>query len=797
MPESKDKTALRLPNRNPNPISSDVFLPKFVDIVLFVLFVALLTLIYSPVMLHPPYMPKVGDIAIRDVKADRDLLIEDRETTRLRRRQAAQAVAPVYDWDPGMVEPIIRQLVGALKWLESTRTAARVARVAAAPPAAGDTPAKGNILEEKKPSRERFSQMLEEEMPADAYEAILALESFDLLKERIRRWLYSLRQQPVVNGPKVLETLEELPHYIVHSIIEDTGRQASGNAGLIDLNGMHRLLGASIPRWLEDFPLSIRQWLLEEVRSQVRPNLVLSLAKTKKARNKAFNAVEPVFFQSRRGQMVVREGAVVTEAALMKIKVMHQNNWTSVMMLRVLGLATAMGLFLLLSRWFLTITSVAFPRDRKTTYMLVTILLVTSLLSAITFALGRGLVELLDWPERMVTYLPHVALGSALASLTVGARAGIPGGSLTMGVILSFLASLVTQGGLPLFIYFMIGSLVGGASLRTCRRRFDVLRCGLRVGLIQVVAMPIVELMAGYAPTWDWVLGGTMALASGILTGLWGLALIPLLESLFNITTDSRLMELASGDNPLIRELSLRSPGTYHHSVMMGNLAEAAAENIDANPLLARVMALYHDIGKMKKPHYFVENQSGENRHDHLLPSMSTKIILAHVKDGLEMARQHNLGAPICEAIATHHGTSLLQYFHNRAINQAAKRGEQISEEEFRYPGPTPRSREAGILMLADSVEAAARTLSSPSPTQIQSLVSRIVAGKIRDAQLDECRLTLREIARIEEAFTRVLTLGFYHRRIKYPDQMQKQKKGHRINGRSPGANRPLTVARS
>lgn len=814
MSNHQDTPQLRPHRRLYERIRNDDFrFPKFLDAILFLLLIAVLTLIYSPMALRLPYLPEVGEVATRNIKASRDLLIEDVETTLKRRQQEALSVPPIYDWDSGMVEPIIHQLEEALTWLETTHPDSRVsvAPLVSMPintlidsqiPISKEPLTSSTLLlkpkhslEEMKARKEAFSQKLEEAIPDKAYQSLLGLNTVQSLFHATRNWLNSLNQKPVVSSLEVLKDLSVLPYYVVHSIYDGSNKQVSGTTGVIDLAGMRQLLGETITSWLGEFPPEVRQWLLEEVRTQIRPNLVLNLSETQAKRMKAYNAVEPVYFQAKRGQMVIREGAVVTEPARLKIEAMNQNRWTYSVLWRIIGLAATLGSLLWVGRWFLMITSTAFPRDRKTSYILGSIVLVTSILCAMTYAVGQGLVELLNWPADMVVYLPHVALGSALASLIVGARAGIPGGALILGTTISFLSAVVANGGLPLFIYYLIGSMVGGATLRTCRKRFDVLRCGLRVGLAQMFAMPIVELLAGHDPSWNWLLGGGMALSSGLLAGLWGLALIPLFESLFNITTDSRLIELASGDHPLVRELSLRSPGTYHHSVMMGNLAEAAAESIHANPLLARVMALYHDIGKMNSPHYFVENQSGENRHDNLSPSMSTKVIMAHVKNGLDLAQKYKLGGPIQEAIVSHHGTSLLQYFYNRAINLAAKRQETISSDEYRYPGPKPRSKEAGILMLADSVEAAARSLKTPSPAQIQSLVKRIFGTKIDDGQLDECRLTLREMARIEMAFTRVLTLGFYHHRIEYPDQVSTHRKILRNNGKNSSQVRPQSVA--
>ncbi|MBF0368419.1 MAG: HDIG domain-containing protein [Magnetococcales bacterium] len=746
------------------------------DGVVYLVLVALLTLIYAPVAMRSSDVLEIGDIASRDIKASRDLLIEDHQTTLKRRKQAAQEVSPVYDWDPGMLEPILRQLKDVVTWLESIRTSP------------GKSPPE--VI------HDTLTMRTEAEVSVRVLEALLVEEDYPRLVKSIEGWLLAHSNQRVVSGPEVLKDLRR-GEYIVHSLADGSEERMTGASQVIDLGDMRRLLAESAAGRLSGMQLLLREWLLSEVQAQLRPNLVLNLTETSRRSKAAYDAVEPVFFQVRRGQMVVREGAVVTGAMQQKLEALNRSHWSDTTFFRTTGLAMVLLLFLWLARRFLLVTSIAFPRDRKTSYILGTILLVVALLSAITFAVGQGLAELFQWPVGLVVYLPHPALGSALASLTVGARVALPGGALIIGTLLSFLTALVANGGLPLFIYHLVGSLVGGYSLRTCRHRFDVLRAGVWIGLVQMMTVPVVELLAGHLPSWNWTLGVGMAFCSGLLAGLWGLALIPLLESMFDITTDSRLLELASGDHILLKQLSLRTPGTYHHSVMMGNLAEAAAENIGANPLLARVMALYHDIGKFTKPHYFVENQSGENRHDQLVPSMSKQVIMAHVKDGVELARRYKLGEPIIEAITTHHGTSLLQYFYNKALPMATSKGGTVLEADYRYPGPIPRSREAGILMLADSVEAAARTLKSPSPSQIEALVRRIVTSRIADGQLDDCRLTLREVAGIEEAFIRVLTLGFYHHRIEYPDQIKQNRASKRSGTNGVDKSRLTPLAKS
>jgi putative nucleotidyltransferase with HDIG domain len=247
------------------------------------------------------------------------------------------------------------------------------------------------------------------------------------------------------------------------------------------------------------------------------------------------------------------------------------------------------------------------------------------------------------------------------------------------------------------------------------------------------------------------------------------LGMAPIIESLFGYTTDIKLLELANLDHPLLKDLILQAPGTYHHSIIVGSLVEAGAKSIAANPLLARVSAYYHDIGKLKKPLYFIENAGGmENKHDHLTPTMSSLILTSHVKDGVELAHENRLGERIVHIIQQHHGTSLISYFYQKAKEKENPEMDSIDEKDFRYPGPKPQTKEAGIVMLADAVEAASRTLSEPTPSRIKGLVQRIVNNIFLDGQMEECELTLKDLQKIEESFSRILT-AYFHQRIDYP----------------------------
>jgi hypothetical protein len=244
---------------------------------------------------------------------------------------------------------------------------------------------------------------------------------------------------------------------------------------------------------------------------------------------------------------------------------------------------------------------------------------------------------------------------------------------------------------------------------------------------------------------------------------------LPVFEHLFSVVTDIRLLELSNQNLPLLRTLALEAPGSYQHSLMLGHLAEAAAEAIGADSLLARVSGYYHDIGKTKMPDYFIENQSkGLNRHDRLEPSMSALIIAAHVKEGVEMARKARLPEPIATAIREHHGTKLIRYFYQKAVTRSDGGPEGVQETDYRYPGPKPSTRILGILMIADAVEAASRTLIEPTPAKIRAMIQAIVDDCLRDGQFDDCDLTMRDLSIIVATLERTVTTVFHHR-IDYP----------------------------
>ena len=325
------------------------------------------------------------------------------------------------------------------------------------------------------------------------------------------------------------------------------------------------------------------------------------------------------------------------------------------------------------------------------------------------------------------------------------------------------------------FSFLVVALIAGSISVRAislCRSRRDFYFSGFAVGAVVgitaalVYSLEMTSLNLESLTSLAFIFGA--GVLGGVLSAIFTVTFVPLFESIFDIMTDLKLLELSSLSHPLLKDLMVRAPGTYHHCMVVGSMVEAACDQIGVNGLLGKVMAYFHDVGKMEHAAYFIENQTkGYNPHDTISPYLSKTIIIAHVKDGVELISKHKLGREILAGVKEHHGTTLINYFYKKAQKQADE-NESVKEEDFRYPGPKPQFKESAILMLADSIEAAARTIDEPSPLKIQNLIDNMVDSKFRDGQLEECHITFSEIRAIKESFYKIL-VGVYHHRVEYP----------------------------
>lgn len=384
-----------------------------------------------------------------------------------------------------------------------------------------------------------------------------------------------------------------------------------------------------------------------------------------------------------------------------------------------------------------------------------------------------------------VGFAVPLATGPMLVSLFMGRQAG-----MLYALATALLACMLWPNSGGLFVFYLLSGVVASHYVRDGRTRLSMIGAGAWSALAGVLALTSVALCQGWLVSSIFLAAMGAAITGLLLSGILAAGLAPLAENSFGFISAPHLMELASMDHPLMQELMLQAPGTYHHSLVISSMVEAAAKEIGADPMLAKVAALYHDMGKLRKSDYFIENQSiGPNKHEKLAPSMSALILASHVKEGVEAARAHRLGKPIVDIIAQHHGTRLIHFFYNKAQEAAREAGRDAPDAEaFRYPGPKPQTREAGLIMLADTVEAASRTLENPTPARLQGVVQSQINKVFAEGQLDECELTLKDLHKIAKIFNKSLT-GIFHHRVDYPKTENGSSKQSGTGDRQPSRN--------
>ena len=477
-----------------------------------------------------------------------------------------------------------------------------------------------------------------------------------------------------------------------------------------------------------------------------------------------------MLFKVQKGEMIVRVGERINPEQSHKLHALFQENRPGN------RLFSAVGIFTLILVLFYFPYRFACKNIRKFNPTNKDILIISLLISGsflvfktallISHNLGQVFPNV---DSNSYFYLFPFAAGAMIVRVFINSEV-----ALVYCAILAPLLGIMFESNMFVVVYTLLGSIVGAHGMRQCSNRSTIYTAGLKVSVVNLAMALSFQTFSNSLISMQTIYVAFFALVSGVLSAGLVSGFIPLIEALFQYTTDIKLLELANLNSPLLRDLMVRAPGTYHHSVVVGNLVEAAAESINANPLLARVSAYYHDIGKISKPHYFIENQlDEENRHDKLTPSMSALILISHIKEGAELAREKHLGQPIIDIIRQHHGSGLIKFFYDRAMTQALVSGQTIEEKDFRYPGPKPQTREAGIVMLADCVEAASRSLANPTSDRIQGMVQKIINKIFIDGQLDECELTLKNLHEIAKSFNRILN-GIFHHRIDYPEPVHK-----------------------
>ncbi len=488
--------------------------------------------------------------------------------------------------------------------------------------------------------------------------------------------------------------------------------------------------------------LGIRIGILE-----IKPNFFYDQEKTNELKSEAKRSVDPITIK--KGQIVVKEGEPITNRDLVILSDLGllDNTTNKYIYVAIIALVTLV-MFL---QWFYLY------KYYKELYYDLGKLILVSVLTCISLLLARTL-------SIISPFLIPLACVPMLFTLLINYKV-----SITSNIINCILISAVVQFNIEITLLAILNSILGAVALKKLQQRNDILYASLFVGIMNVVLTFTVGFLLSNNLLEVFKKSG-YSFAGSITAAILTIGFLPFFESTFDIVTTIKLLELSNPNNPVQKRLLLEAPGTYHHSILVANLAEVAAEQVGGNPVLARVAAYYHDIGKIRRPMFFKENQVGkDNPHSKINPNLSTLIITSHVKDGLEIAKEYKLPKIIKDAIQQHHGTSLVKYFYVTAKNTSDK-PEEIKEDDFKYPGPIPESKEMAILMLADSVEAAVRSISEPTKGKIEEMVNNIIKSRLNEGQLDNCDLTLKEISLIRAAFLKALS-GIYHQRIEYPTE--------------------------
>ena len=662
------------------------------------------------------YDLRVGSISHATIDAPKDVI--DEVTTEEKRNAVAEQVEPAYRFQQGVKEEVLSSLDTAFQEMRTIQQYGLTLR---------DDDVKGSY------SGRPFS---EEEI---AY-ALSLVNTLDLNRNQ----LTTLMRVDTASFEEMVATVT----VAVENSLNTTIREGQVSQSIMTIQ---QIVGYKLD-------VSLMQNIIPTVlRTCVKPNMIIDEEATEEARQKAREAVEPVVYQQ--GQNIIREGDRITNSQVELLRSLglltddhyDYSVYGGAVILTVLAMISLLMMLRLLMKDVLT-------DIRKLSVILIILVLCFGFASLATLLPSL--------------YIIPIALGMILGTVLIGYRAGI---ALTIPLALLFsgITSVASSTTFYDVVLIMANTLSCGAAtvwfLKGRPQRLRVLVSGVIAAVFSLIMIVGVKLLTS-AETLDMIKTGVWALAGSILSGVLAIALQPVFEGLFHLATPSRLLEITNPNQPLMKRLMLEAPGTYHHSIIVANLAEAAADKIGANTFLARAGAYYHDIGKLKRPGYFSENQRGGNPHENTDPYVSAAILTSHTKDGALIAQKEHLPPEVMDIIVQHHGVTPVMFFYHKALQMAD--GKHVDINDFRYAGPKPQTKEASIVMLADTIEAAVRSMKDPTPKGIDQFIERLIRGKLEDGQLSDCPLSLRDIDQICSAFSGILK-GVYHERIEYPKVQQ------------------------
>ncbi|MEZ4524848.1 MAG: HDIG domain-containing protein [Desulfobacterales bacterium] len=728
------------------------------------------TVILYPHIIFTKHTWQQGDVADRDIKAPADFLIEDKAATEKKRKESAESVLTVYDHNAELVSKITLDVENAFHMMQDIlrEEEDRIRESAETFSSDSDEAENGrkSLNERIWEKKEEFEKQIGIVFSTGAFRILETAEFSSSVSDLILKILKEILENGVVANKELL--MRESERGIVLRTVGSQEERIVTNLkkfyGLDQAKTMVRIVGQPI---LREQNYTLVNLIVDVTQQLLQPNITFNLNETEQRKTKAAESVQPIFYKIKAGEMLLREGERVTDLQLLKLEALRRQHRQESRFARVIGnLAIVMSLLIITVFLHTRQPGRRRLRTNRELLFLSVMLALYFLFPGISLTVFDSLARStpFDLSENSRFFGIPLASGAMTVCLFMGF-----GVAITYSMVLSFCVAVIFQSRFEVFVYFFLTCLMAAYWMQSCRERKVFIRAGFKIGILNMGLSAALSLYMGdFSGTgifWIW----SAAFMSGIISGVITAGVVPLMEMIFGYITDITLLELANLEQPILRRLMMEAPGTYHHCVVVGSMVEAAAAEIGANPLLAKVCGYYHDIGKIRKPLYFVENQKdGKNRHDKLAPSMSGLILISHVKDGVDMAVKNKLGPDIADAIRQHHGTSLIKYFYEKA--KQLKGEDAVNIADYRYPGPKPQTREIALVMLADVVEAASRTLENPTPSRIQGLVRNLITNVFTDGQLDDCELTLRDLDNISKTFNKILN-GIHHHRIEYPEQ--------------------------
>ncbi len=690
--------------------------------------------------LLPDWAP--GDVATFDVLLPMDITVPDPAATEAMRVEARESVRPVYDFEP-------RQQVDVINQIGSIFRACRMAG-------------------EEGTEEVDWTTVSDLHLEPEMVKVIENAECSQELENALTQVVAQIYRYRIVDDRRSLER-RAAKGLVLRNLATGTEREigVAEVAGVIDVRIE---LEASLRAMLLEQASIKRAWLRASVRflaANLGANLVYSRVETVDRIRAAEEAVTPRSQVFSRGQSLIRRGDKVTFSVARVLQYLKNQRQEVAALSNQVGIGGLM--ILVVIGWWRLVGNFSSITEGRSRLSMVFILMMLFVginrfgLFLATAVARNSLGPMMSDLDLYFWALPYAA-GAVTVTMVLGSQVAV-----LFAVCMAIMASVMMGGDFSILIFALASGVTGVLASAHFKQRSAFGRVGAMVGLGNIAAVLVLALWSGWPdPTEKVLLEVVAAFVGGLLSIGVASLFLPAFEILFGITTDIRLLELSNQNLPLLKKLSLEAPGTYQHSLAVGNLAEAGADAIGANSLLLRVCAYYHDVGKLVKPGYFVENQQGENPHDGLSPSMSALVIQSHVKEGLKMARDAKLPLAIRQGIATHHGTKLIRYFYSKAKELTDPEMGEVRESDYRYPGPKPHTKELGVLLLADAVEAAARTIEKPGPAKIQAMITKIFSNTLEDGQLVDSDLTFSELDKVATAFLWVLT-NMYHHRIDYP----------------------------